>query len=89
MRALALALLVPLCGCGPIGATSVINDAEVAVARAHAAEGDKYAIYETTAADLYLQKAREEQGAAQYGNAMDLGKRSVELADADRHLLAN
>jgi hypothetical protein len=76
-----LIVLLPL-GCGPIGATSVIAEAEVATARAHAAEGDKYALYETTAADLYLQKAREEQGYAQYSDAMDLARRSADLANA-------
>ena len=70
-----------VCACGPIGATSVIGDAEIAVARAHTADGDRYAIYETTAADLYLQKAREEQGAAQYGAAMDLAHKAVALAE--------
>ena len=69
-------------GCGPIGSTSLISDAEIAVARAHAADGDTRAIYETTSADLYLQKAKEEQGHARYGPAMELAKRSVELAEA-------
>ena len=69
-------------GCGPIGATSLIGDAEIAVARAHAADGDTRAIYETTSADLYLQKAKEEQGHARYGPAMELARRSVELAEA-------
>ena len=67
--------------CGPVGATSLVSDAEVAVSRAHAADGDSYAIYATTAADLYLQKAREEQGRAHYSAAMDLARRSVELAE--------
>jgi hypothetical protein len=80
LRSIALAA-VCLCACGPIGATSVIADAEVAVARAHAADGDKYAIYETTAADLYLQKAREQQGAAEYATAIELAHKSVELAN--------
>ena len=69
-------------GCGPIGATSLISDAEIAVARAHAADGDTKAIYETTSADLYLQKAKEEQGHARYGPAMELARRSTELAEA-------
>ena len=77
-----LALLALAAGCGPLGATSVIADAEVAVARAHAADGDTHAVYETTAADLYLAKAREEQGRARYSAAMDLAKKSVALADA-------
>ena len=51
-------LAILACGCGPVAATSVIDDADAALARAHAAEGDKYALYETTLADLYLVKAR-------------------------------
>ena len=77
---LAVASAWAVSACGPIGATSVIGDAEIAVARAHTADGDRYAIYETTAADLYLQKAREEQGAAHYGAAIDLADKAVALA---------
>ena len=69
------------CSCGPIGATSVIGDAEIAVARAHTEGGDRYAIYETTSADLLLQKAREEQGYAHYAAASDLAHKSVLLAE--------
>jgi hypothetical protein len=69
------------CACGPVSATSVISDAEAAVARAHAADGDRYATYETTSADLYLQKAREEQGAAQYGVAIGMARKSAAYAD--------
>ena len=80
-RALALSLAAVSVSCGPVGATSLINDAEVATARAHAADGDRYAIYETTSADLYLQKAREEQGRARYEEAMALARESVAFAD--------
>lgn len=71
-----------LSGCGPVGATSLINDAEVAVSRAHAADGDRLAIYETTSADLFLVKAREEQGHARYADALELAKKSVDFAEA-------
>ena len=77
---LAVASAWAVSACGPIGATSVIGEAEIAVARAHTADGDRYALYETTAADLYLQKAREEQGAAHYGAAIDLADKAVALA---------
>jgi len=63
-------------------ATSVINDAEVALARAHAAEGEKYATYETTLADLYLVKAREEQGRAHYTEAKELAAEALGHATA-------
>ncbi len=68
--------------CGTVGAASQIADAEVAVTRAHASDGDKYAVYETTAADLYLQKAKEEQGHAHYSAAETLAQKSQELAEA-------
>lgn len=67
-------------GCGPVGATSVIGDAETAVARARAADGERLAPYETVSAELYLEKAREEQGRAQYGAAMDLARQSMKFA---------
>ena len=70
------------CACGPLGATSVIADAEIAVARAHAASGDTQAPWEMASADLHLQKAKEEQGQARYGAAMDLAKKAQGFAGA-------
>ncbi len=70
-----------LAACGPIGATSLIADAEVALARAHAADGEKLAPYETTLADLYLVKAREEQGHAKYSDAKDLAEDCIHEAE--------
>jgi len=67
-------------GCGPVLATSVIDDAEVADLRAHAADGEKYALYETTLADLYLAKAKEEQGHARYSAARDLATDALKFA---------
>jgi len=63
-----------------MSATSVIGDAEAAVRRARAADGERLAPYETVSAELYLEKAREEQGRAQYGAAMDLARQSVKFA---------
>jgi hypothetical protein len=68
-------------GCGPVGATSLVGDAEVALARAHAADGERLAPYETTLADLYLQKAREEQGYAHYSDAKALAADCVKVAE--------
>jgi hypothetical protein len=61
-------------------ATGVVNDAEVALARAHASEGEKYALYETTLADLYLAKAKEEQSHAHYRIAQQLAADSLRIA---------
>src|SRR3954466_7913534 len=62
-------------------ATSVVDDADVALARAHAAEGEKYAIYETTLADLYLFKAKEAQGRARYSEAASLASDALKYAE--------
>lgn len=63
-------------------ATSVVDDAEVALARAHGAESEKYAPYETTLADLYLMKAKEEQGHARYSDAQHLAADALKYAEA-------
>src|SRR5438552_10428856 len=63
-------------------ATSVVDDADVALARAHAAEGEKYALYETTLADLYLIKAREEQGHARYSDSAALAADALKYAES-------
>lgn len=62
-------------------ATSVVDDADVALARAHASEGEKYALYETTLADLYLFKAREAQGRARYSEAAALAADALKYAE--------
>jgi Domain of unknown function (DUF4398) len=74
------ALFALLAGCGPIGAHGVIREAETAVVRARAAGGERLAPYETASAELYLEKAREEQGRAQYGAAQDLARQSLTYA---------
>jgi hypothetical protein len=76
-----LLALVATVSCGPVTATSVIDDAEVALARAHAADGTKYAAYETTLADLYLVKAKEEQGHARYSQAVELAADALKFAE--------
>ena len=80
MRALACTAFL-LAACGPIGATGVIDDAESAVLRAHAADADKYAVYEVTAGELYLAKAREEQGHARYSAAIELARKAQRLGE--------
>lgn len=79
-RPAACLLVLLAVGCGPVRATSVIGDAEAAVARARAADGERLAPYETIAAELYLEKAREQRGRAQYGAAEDLAKQSLRFA---------
>ncbi len=81
MRTLTACLLAVI-GCGPVRATTVIDDADAAVSRAQAGEGEKYALYEMTLADLYLVKAKEEQGHARYTEAAQLGSEALRFADA-------
>ena len=80
-RAAACLLALVAAGCGPVRATSVIGDAEAAVARARAVGGEKAAPYEVVSAELYLAKAREQQGRAQYGAAADLARQSLRFAE--------
>jgi hypothetical protein len=80
-RPIALLLAASALGCGPVLATGVVNDAEMALARARASEGEKYALYETTLAGLYLAKAKEEQSHAHYRVAQQLAAESVRLAE--------
>jgi hypothetical protein len=85
----ALALLVLLAapassGCGPVISTYLIVTAQAELDGAQAAEADKYAVYEYTAASEYLQKAREEQGYADFGPAIDYSYKASELAKKAR-----
>lgn len=78
-------LLVPgalaLGGCGPIVSTSMIMDAEAKLAAAKAAEAERFAPYEYTAAEEYLHKAHEELGYADYGPAIDYAYKAAEAAE--------
>jgi len=68
-------------GCGPVEYLSqVTGRASRAVQAAKEAEAPKYAVYEYTAAEAYLEKAREEAGFAQYEQAIAYGRRAEELA---------
>jgi hypothetical protein len=51
-----------------------------AVEEARRAGAETAAPYEYTSAVAYLDKAREEGGEAEYGNAIELGRRAEELA---------
>ena len=79
------ATALSVCGCGPIEYLSqVTNKASTAVAAAKAADAEKYAPYEYTAATEYLQKAREEAGYAEYQDAIEFGRKAEELANRAR-----
>ena len=67
-------------GCGPIESTAVIADASVALSGARTAEGEKFAPYEFTSAELYLEKAREERGYADFEVAIDYARKARDFA---------
>lgn len=79
-RPLAFLIALLAAACGPVRATSVIGDAQAAITRARAAGGERVAPYETVSAELYLAKAREQQGRAQYGAAEELARQSLRFA---------
>lgn len=78
---LLVCLVVPLGGCGAAMSTYLILAAQIDVDAAEAAEAEKYAPYEYTAAQEYLHKAREEQGYADFGPAIEYAFMAQEFAE--------
>lgn len=76
--------LAPLAGCGPIQSTSALIDADVQLEAARAAGAQSGAVYEYTAAEVYLHKAREAQGRSQYESSTRFASRAAELARTAR-----
>jgi len=66
--------------------SQVSSRAAAAVAQAKAAGAERYAPYAYTTAELYLEKAREEGGQAQYQVAIEYGRRAEEMATRARLL---
>jgi len=81
---LALLVLVPLLGCGPVQATSALVAADVEVEGARASGAATAAPQEFSSAEAYLHKAREKNGAAQYEVAATYAEKARELAQAAR-----
>ena len=76
-----LLTLAAVAGCGPIGYMQQVHRrASDAVEEARRAGAESSAPYEYTSAVAYLAKAREEGAEAEYGNAIELGRRAEELA---------
>jgi len=76
----ALFLLAPLAGCGPIQSTGALIDADVEIEGARAAGAATAAPQEFHSAEAYLHKAREEAGYAQYESATRFASKARELA---------
>lgn len=77
---LALLLVAPLLGCGPVQSTAALVDADVALEGARAAGAATSAIYEFTGAEAYLHQAREKAGYAQYEAAIGYAQKARALA---------
>jgi hypothetical protein len=72
-------------GCGPVEYINQVgNKAASAVSAAKLAQSDRYAPYEYTSAEEYLHKAREEAGHAEYGDAIEYGRKAEEWANRAR-----
>ena len=88
LRALPVALVATLTGCGPVTyVTEVTRNAARLIDEARNARADKLAPYEYTAALEYLAKAREVGGLARFSEAtayarksQALSQRAIELA---------
>ena len=80
-RAVLVFLAAATTACGAVSASSAVGDAEQAIARARAQESDRFAPYEMALAELYLDKAREEQDHAHYGDARDLAREAQRSAE--------
>jgi hypothetical protein len=72
-----LACAAAMSSCGPTQSTALIMDADVQLEAARAADGPKLAPFEYTSAEVYLHKAREEQGYADYEVAIDFARKAV------------
>src|SRR5512132_2803934 len=73
-------LALAAAGCGPTQSTALIIDADVQLQAAKSADAPQLAPYEYTAAEAYLQKAREEQGYSDFEVAIDFAQKSVDYA---------
>jgi hypothetical protein len=93
MRALAwrelfwIASLAASAACGPVTyIAQVSRGASGDVAAARAANAERYAPYEYTAAVEYLHKAREEEGYADHQAAVHFGKLASDYAQKAREI---
>ena len=78
--ALTIFILVMGSGCGPILSTVLIQQAAAELEGAKAAHAEIHAPYEYTGAELYLEKAKEQQGYAEFSPAVDFAYKARELA---------
>ena len=95
MRAFCAGLVLSLyvavgTACGPVQYVSQVTQrAAMEVAAARTAGAHKLAPYEFVTAELYLHKAREEAGYADYQAAIRYGKKAEIMAKKARRLATN
>lgn len=75
---------VLLSGCGPIQSTSLIVDAQAELAAARTVEAATHAPFEFTAAEVYLDKAKEEQSYAEFEVAVRFAQKALSCARVAR-----
>ena len=77
-----------LVGCSPINAHSAISQAKIALETAKGIRAHDYAIYEYRRAQLYYDKAKEEEGYSSFQKAIDYAMISRDFSDKARALTA-
>lgn len=78
---ISLLSLIVLGACGPLTAHSSIAKAHIALQAAEAAGADKFAVFEFRSAQLYLRKAKEEEGFSSFQEAIDFAKKATQFAN--------
>jgi hypothetical protein len=73
-------------GCGPVQSVTVIWEASSAIEGARAADAQKLAPYEYTSAELFLDKALEEQSYADFEPAIVFGAKATTFAKKAKEL---
>jgi hypothetical protein len=81
---LASLVVATLAACGPIQSTAALIDADVELEAARAAGAAQSSPYEFTGAEVYLHKAREVSGRAEYEASTKLAAKSLALAKEAR-----
>ncbi|MBN2359735.1 MAG: DUF4398 domain-containing protein [Deltaproteobacteria bacterium] len=72
--------------CGPVQSVTVIWEASSALEGARAADAQKFAPYEYASAELYLDKALEEQSYADFEPAIVFGTKATQMARKAKEL---
>jgi hypothetical protein len=81
MRICVTLFLLACSGCTAVKSSTHLVQAEQAVTRAEQRNADDDAVYEFTMAMRYLEKAREENGYADYKDSTNLSKAAAEWAE--------